>query len=125
MEDVPKHSLVAIVGYYPPLGGSGLTGILEADAEYQDSRFVDEFNDRKLDSFTLLNLRAGLETERWDAVLFVNNALDNDTIRSWSQGLGLVATAERTDPNLFAFPGDGFAIAPPPRQVGVRASLRF
>ena len=120
-----SDSLVTIVGYYPPLGGSGLDGLLETDVSYQDRRFIDEFNDREIDSYTLVNLRIGVQAESWDALVFVNNVFDDDTIRSWSPGTGIVATAERTDTNLNAFPGEGFGIAPPPRQWGLRASLRF
>jgi iron complex outermembrane receptor protein len=125
MEDVPKHSVVALAGYYPTLGGSNLTGILEADVEWQDERQIDEFNDRKLDSYSIVNLRVGLETEKWDAVVYLNNAFDDDTIRSWSAGTGVVATAERTDNQYVGFPSEGFGIAPPPRQWGMRANMRF
>jgi outer membrane receptor protein involved in Fe transport len=125
MEDVPRNSLVVLGGWYPPLGGTGLSGLFEADAEYEDARFTDEFNDRMVDSYWLMNLRAGVESDRWDAMIYVNNALDNDTIQSWSSGTAVVATAERFDQNLAIFPPDGFSIAPPPRQWGVRANVRF
>lgn len=127
LEDVPEHSIVALAGYYPALDAlaTGLSGILEADLEWQDSRYIDEFNDREVDAYTVVNLRGGVQTDRWDALVYVNNVFDDDTIKSWSAGTGIVATAERTNPNLTAFPGEGFAIAPPPRQWGVRANLRF
>jgi iron complex outermembrane receptor protein len=125
LEDIPQHSLVLLGGWYPPLGGGGLSGLLEADVQYQDERFIDEFNDRELDSYTILNLRVGVQTERWDALVYLDNALDDDTIKSWSAGTGVVATAERFDPKLAIFPPEGFSIAPPPQQWGVRANVRF
>jgi iron complex outermembrane receptor protein len=125
MEDVPKHSVVAMAGYYPPLGGTGLTGILETDVEWQDKRYIDEFNDREVDSYSIVNMRAGVETDKWDAVVYVNNVFDDDTIQSWSAGTGIVVTAERTDGDFVGFPSEGFGIAPPPRQWGVRANVRF
>ena len=125
LEDIPRHSLVVLGGWYPPLGGGGLSGLLEADVQYEDQRFIDEFNDRKLDSYSIVNLRAGVQTDRWDALVYLNNALDDDTIKSWSAGTGVVPTSERFDPKLTIFPPDGFSIAPPPRQLGVRANLRF
>jgi outer membrane receptor protein involved in Fe transport len=67
----------------------------------------------------------GVQSDKWDAMIYVNNVFDDDTIKSWSSGTGLVATAERTDRNISAFPGDGFSIAPPPRHWGVRANMRF
>lgn len=57
--------------------------------------------------------------------MLLDNALDDDTIKSSSNAAGVVATAERVDPNLFAFPADGFSIAPAPRHWGVRANTRF
>jgi len=128
LEDIPEHSVVALAGYYPPLGfidAPGLNGLLEADVEYQSSRYTEEFNDREVASFTLVNARIGLQSERWDALIYVNNVFDDDTIKSWSSSTGLVATSERTDPSIAAFPAEGFAIAPPPRTWGVRANLRF
>ena len=125
MEDVPKHSVVALAGYYPPLSGSGLTGLMEADVQWQDSRYIDEFNDREVDAFSVVNMRVGLQTDKWDALVYLNNAFDDDTIQSWSAGTGIVATAERTNPDIDAFPAEGFSIAPTPRQWGVRANMRF
>jgi outer membrane receptor protein involved in Fe transport len=125
MEDIPEHSLVALAGYYPPLGGSGLNGLFEADVEYQSSRFNDEFNDREVASFSVTNMRVGLQTDKWDAMIYVNNVFDDDTIKSWSAGTGIVATMESTDENRAAFPGEGFSLAPPPRHWGVRANIRF
>ncbi|MEJ2139184.1 MAG: TonB-dependent receptor [Gammaproteobacteria bacterium] len=127
MEDVPKHSVVATLGYYPPLGSAGFSGLLEADVQYDDERFIDEFNDRKIDSYSLINLRAGLQADNWDLLLYVNNVFDDDTIRSWSAATGLVATSEKNliDPNLSIFPAEGFSIAPPPRHWGMRANFRF
>lgn len=125
LEDIPRHSLIAIAGWYPSLGSGDMNALLEADVKYQSERYVDEFNDRSVSGFSIVNLRAGIETTGWDAVLYVNNVFDDDTVQSWSPGLGLVATAERTNPNLFAFPAEGFSIAPPPRHWGVRANVRF
>jgi outer membrane receptor protein involved in Fe transport len=127
MEDIPSHSLVALAGYYPPLGSGGLSGLLEADVQYEDKRYIDEFNDREVDAYTLVNFRAGVQTDKWDVLLYVNNVFDDDTIRSWSASTGLTATAEKNiiDPNMSVFPAEGFAIAPPPRHWGVRANMRF
>ena len=125
LEDIPQHAFVGLVGFYPPLGDTGLNGLVEADVLYQSSRYADEFNDREVSNYSVYNLRAGVETEAWDVLVYVNNVFDDDTIRSWAGTTGLVATAERTNPNLFAFPAEGFSIGPSPRQWGVRASLRF
>ena len=127
MEDIPEHSLVATLGYYPSLGSASFSGLLEADFQYEDERFIDEFNDRKIDSYSLVNLRAGLQADTWDLLFYVNNAFDDDTIRSWSAATGLVATSEKDliNPNMSIFPAEGFSIAPPPRHWGMRANFRF
>ena len=125
LEDVPEHSLVAVAGYYPPFGRGGLSGILEADVLHQSNRYADEFNDRELDAHTVFNFRLGLQGDRWDAMFYLNNVFDDDTIKVWSSGTGLVATSERTNPLLFAFPSDGFSFGPPPRHWGIRGSFRY
>ncbi|NND53474.1 MAG: TonB-dependent receptor [Gammaproteobacteria bacterium] len=125
LEDIPKHSVVLVGGWYPPFGDDGMTGLLEIDAQFEDERFIDEFNDRMLKSYTVFNVRAGVQSDRWDAILYINNALDDDTIKSWSAGTGVLATAERFSPNLGIFPPEGFSIAPPPRHWGIRGTYRF
>jgi len=125
MEDIPRHSIIALAGWYPPIGSGDMNALLEADVKYEGERYVDEFNDRSVRDYSIINLRAGIESGSWDVIVYINNALDDDTIQSWSPGLGLVATAERTNDSLFAFPAEGFSIAPPPRHWGIRANLRF
>ena len=125
MEDIPEHSAIAVFGYYPPLGKANLNGLIEIDGQYQDKRFADEFNDRAVDSYTLYNARVGVEADRWDLLLYVNNIFDDDTIKNWVASIGIVATAERVDPNLFAFSADGFSVGPAPRHWGVRGNWRF
>ncbi len=44
------------------------------------SAFVDEFNEIELDAYSLVNVKAGYESDGWSLYLFANNLLDNEYI---------------------------------------------
>ena len=97
-----------------------------ADASFifKDKRFVDEFNARELDSYWLVDVRTGLIGDKWEAILFVDNLLDDDTVKSGLDYGSIV------DSNRQGFippsPPDGFvAFMPDPRVVGVRFNFLF
>ncbi len=122
MEDIPDHAVTASVTYRDQFPNMDLGWFVEGNVQYQDDRFADEFNDRGVDSFSVVDLRFGLEAEQWDVIFYVNNVFDDDTIQNWtSGGGGIVETAE----SLSFFPSSGFGFAPDPRHIGIRASYEF
>ena len=63
-----------------PVGESG-EAFIGADASYRSSYYSDASDSEylKIDSYTLLNLRAGFRSDsNWEAFLFVKNALDEE-----------------------------------------------
>jgi outer membrane receptor protein involved in Fe transport len=80
-----------------------------ADLQGMDAFFFSESHDQRSRPYTLLNLRAGWAGERWDASVWVRNALDRD----WTQR-GFFFGNEPPDfpERLYVQPGD-------PRQAGV------
>ncbi len=92
---------------------------------YQDERFVDADNFVKWDDYWLVDLRLGLTSERFDFIAYVDNAFDDDTLKTGGTGpdfgemlseAGFVAGL-----GILQFQG----ALPNPRIFGVRATLRF
>jgi len=75
IQQVPKWTSSASIAYHHSLG-NGLVLIARADNTYVGSRTDETFSINTLPSYDLANIRAGVEGERWSAVLFVNNVAD-------------------------------------------------
>ncbi|MAF83202.1 MAG: TonB-dependent receptor [Gammaproteobacteria bacterium] len=137
LENSAENSVNGFVQYMIPLTASVSTYI-ETDVFWQSKRFVGITNNLWTDSILEFNLRIGLEGERWDALLYVDNLLDDDTVRSVGGGPGLgccfilasgldVAgdpprprSAVMVDLPLF-----NTAFLPDPRIIGARISYSF
>jgi hypothetical protein len=117
LEDAPEHSLVAFTRF-----GMGLTSAIdwfvEGDAIYQSERYENASNAVEFGSYTLFNFRAGIETDVWDIMAYVDNAFEDDTFKTGFQN---------PDARFIAsgFPYNGSYIKPDQRQFGLRANWRF
>lgn len=125
LEDVPKHSASVSAHYEIPLSAfGGAKFYIEGDSQIQTERTVDPANRRWVEDYVQANVRLGLQGERWEAELYVNNITDDDTILSAQDNPGDVDASINT-PNAFG-PTDGLIITlPDPRIVGVRFNWRF
>ncbi len=119
LQSVPELSWSASIDYRWPLFDQ-YSGMVRADYQYVGSSYSNFANSSpnttKIPSYNLLNLRAGIETEKWYVHLFVRNATDE------------VATLV-FGPDFF---GPGFGVPESaqlyrnrPRTVGIEAALRF
>ncbi len=63
--------------YRAPVGG-GLEGIIRADYEYRGRKYWQVDNADSQDPLSLLNLRAGVETDTWGVFLWGKNLTDED-----------------------------------------------
>jgi outer membrane receptor protein involved in Fe transport len=125
LERQAKNAFSGNFGYVRPLPGSTTEWFLEGDAVYSGKRYLDQDNFVYWDSYWLFNFRTGMQTDRWDVTVFLDNAFDDDTIRTGGSGpdFGLQT------PRLGFTAGFGtngfFGIFPDPRTVGVRTNFRF
>ncbi len=108
------HSANAAARYQFAAPWSKARWVIEADAQYRSRRFVDEANLAELPSYTLTNVRAGLEAERWSVLLYVDNVLDEDAIQTAQRYID-VGT-----PDNFVPRRSYLALLPKPRTWGVR-----
>jgi outer membrane receptor protein involved in Fe transport len=127
LEDVPEHSLVLQGRYERPLAAfGGSRWYVESDWQVQTERFVDPANRRWVEDYVLGNLRFGVADDdgRWEAILYINNVTDDDTILSANDNPG-EPDAGVFDATQFG-PTDALLVSlPDPRLVGLRFNWRF
>ena len=75
IQDVPRWSGSASIAYRHSLTDQ-LTFTARADNTYTGSRTDETYSVNTLSPYDLTNARAGVEGDRWSAVLFVNNLAD-------------------------------------------------
>lgn len=106
----PENSGFASIRYNAPLAllGSDAQWFSRADLSYRDEQFIDEINQEFLESQTLVNLRAGIDTGSARITIWLDNAFDND--------------APTTG---FQFAQEALLGLPLGRQAGITASYSF
>jgi len=122
IEDIPENAFVGYARWNTPIGD--LNWFIDTNAIYNDERWIEENNIKTLDSYWLFDFRVGLTSDTWEVVLFVDNAFDDDTIKSGTDTGSQIGTFKQ---GLFPpGPVDGFVISmPDPRVVGIRAKFAF
>ncbi|MCR6645885.1 MAG: TonB-dependent receptor [Terricaulis sp.] len=126
LERAPENAAVVMARYDRPDSfiGPEIGWYLEGTVTYQGERFVDQFNTRVLQDYTLTDIRFGLTSDAWTLGFFVNNVFDDDTIRQADVRTGDVdryvvggGVASSTNVVLVTLPD--------PRTYGMRLSYRF
>lgn len=124
IEDVPEHAFVGYGRFSMPIGGRDMEFFVDANVNYTDERYMDETNVKELDDYWLVDTRAGLVTDAWEIVAFVDNVFDDDTIKSGVDLGSLVDTMRQAQ--WPPAPGDGVIVnMPKPRLYGIRAAFRY
>ncbi|MCK6371210.1 MAG: TonB-dependent receptor [Gammaproteobacteria bacterium] len=131
LEFAPEHAAVAAVNYTRPLVGA-TDWFVEASGEYQDDRYISAFNTTSFDSYTTVDLRAGVTNEQWEISAYVDNVFDDDTIRSafqntYNQGITVFGGSFSPFglPSTFVLPSNLTPILPDERQYGLRVAYNF
>ncbi len=135
LERAPKLAASVVFNYTAPLLQTNIEWYVDWRTRYDDEQFANSENNVVLQSRSITDLRFGLQTETWDAQLYVKNLFDDDTIPSAGQtGPDLPNSEFRAGFRTFIppavlaspkIPRLTFANLPPPRQVGVQLRFRF
>ncbi len=141
IEDTPELAVAFNVGYRRPLAGGDKTLFVDVDANWSDTRFLEDDNNAFLDSYWTANLRVGVETGSWTGQLYVDNLSDDRTVKSAGTGPAIYAADFRLGilgiqpaPGLTvpggviaapSIPTTTFADLPRPRTVGLRFNYKF
>ncbi|MBT8443133.1 MAG: TonB-dependent receptor, partial [Gammaproteobacteria bacterium] len=124
LELVPTHAVVAGLEYRRQINPS-LEWTFGTNVIYQDERYTNAANTVVLDSYSLWEFRLGLSGDRWNVQGYIDNAFDDDTVKStlansYTQGFSVAAP-----PFTFVLPSNQIPILANGREVGVRAGWRF
>mgnify|MGYP000132317376 CR=1 FL=1 len=143
VEDTPETAAALNLGYRRPYGSNGNYWFADADMSYVGERFIEDDNTIWLEAYTNLNLRFGLGNDTWSATLFVDNATDDDKVKSAGSGPGNAFADARAAPRIgtagalpanltnpvsafgLAIPTAVFAEMPRPRTIGLRVNYKF
>jgi outer membrane receptor protein involved in Fe transport len=125
LERAPQNAFIANAQYTAPFMTTDFSWFVEANAAYQDLRYIDPDNSAFLDEFWLVDARAGLVGEKFEFLVYVDNLLEDDTIRTG--GFGPDFGKQVTELGFTTGLGQSYfyGVLPPPRQVGARLTLRF
>ncbi len=87
-ERAPKHAATINLMYEDELqlGDANARYFVELNSRFQDKRFIDNSNDAYVKDYWRFDLRFGVSSGPWDAVLYVENLMDDDTVLSASTG---------------------------------------
>ncbi len=114
---VPRWSGSLTADYSYPISGA-VKAVVGGSINYTGSRTSDYSQrlPKRVDSYTTVNLRAGVETDRWSLSMFAKNLTDSRGVLVYgSQGLAPSAT-----------PGAPYSAAIiQPRTLGAEAAFRF
>jgi iron complex outermembrane recepter protein len=78
IQNTPPNKFTIGTTYRAPVSGDWVW-FGHGDVEYRSSQYTDEIGFTKLGSFTIANLRTGVEREGLSLIAFVNNVTDEDT----------------------------------------------
>ena len=123
VERVPTNSFVGIARYSSEIIGD-TNWFVELQTRFRDERFSNQNNLLKFDSYWLSDLRVGLTSGQWRVVAYVENLLDDDTIRDGFNTGGDLRNFS-IQGATFVLPDSAQFYLPSPRTFGVRVSYRF
>lgn len=119
LEGAPEHAWVGGARWQANLVGN-TDYVLDGDFQYQSSRYASDKNQMQFPDYWVANFRAGIVNDTWDILAYVDNAFDDDTIKTGFE--------DGSIPTFFAtnrFLNQGTLILPDPRTYGLRMNYRF
>ncbi len=124
LELAPENAFFGAVNLTKPFGSGGTEWFAEISANYQDERYTDDNNLATLDDYWLFDARAGLMSDRWNAILYVDNVFDNDTLLNWGNSPDFgAAPVDAGISNIFSVME--ISALPNKRTFGIRVNLNF
>ncbi|NND36335.1 MAG: TonB-dependent receptor [Gammaproteobacteria bacterium] len=125
LERTPENAFVGNVQYEAAFLDTGFDWFVEANAAFQDERFLDVENVSKFDEYWLVDTRIGLSGETFEFLVYVDNLLADDTIRTGGSGPDFAKQVTELGFTAGLGASHNFGLLPPPRTVGARITMRF
>ena len=124
LENAPENAFVSTFNYQRPAFGD-TDWFVEGDGSYTDERFVAANNNFALEDFWMFNFRAGLSSDRWTAVAYVNNAFEDTTVKSGLDNIDSRYISFDGGTGGVLVPSGARFMLPDPRTYGVRVTYSF
>ena len=125
LERTPENAFVFTGNFTRQFFGQDFDWFVEANGTWQDERFLEDNNFIIFDSYWLWDARLGLQGEQWDAILYVENLTDNDTLITGGSGPDFGEQVTYTGFTAGFGISHFFGTLPRPRTIGLRATFRF
>jgi len=125
LERTPDNSFVGVFNLQRPFLNQPFDWFTEFNASYQDERFVDADNFVKFDDFWLVDFRVGLSADKWNVVAYLDNVLDDNTLKSGGSGPDFAQQNSELGFTAGLGVQQFFGLLPKPRTFGVRLSVSF
>lgn len=116
LEASARHSLVGGLNYSRPITDDWSL-LAQSDFQYRSRRYQDNTNQYYYRPYLGIDLRVGVENERYSLLLYVDNVTDNRRVQS-AQSSGDTQALPRGGLSVTTFAQDK-------RQVGLRARMNF
>ncbi|MCC5861708.1 MAG: TonB-dependent receptor [Gammaproteobacteria bacterium] len=114
----PRNAWNVSAEWRQQIAGSDLDWFTQVSGVYRSQRFLDEANLAFLPSYSLVNLRFGLESANLSVIAYIDNLFDDDKIKNAQR------TVDLGNPDGFA-PGRAYLLfLPQPRTYGLRLNAR-
>lgn len=88
MEDTPEHAFAGQITWRDAIGSTGFDYFVDLAGRWQDKRFLEDDNTAWADSYWLADLRLGVQSDNWTVIGFIDNVMDDDTIKGGGTGPG-------------------------------------
>jgi len=134
LEKAPRNAVVTNVNFTRTLNAD-LELFISVDNQWTDKRFIEFSNESYLGAYWNTDMQLGVQTNRWQALMYISNLFNDDTVRSASSSPGLSCcfqlgvavdiSGNITEGSGAEVPLPKAAFLPPPRVIGARVSYRF
>ncbi|MDX2144605.1 MAG: TonB-dependent receptor [Rhodospirillaceae bacterium] len=126
LELAPTHALQFNTLFKSDIGGD-MTWISELSVQAQSKRWNDDDQRSYLAGFVTMDVRTGVESDNWTVTAYVDNVLNDDTIKQAfaNTDFNSLAIQFAPPPLTVILANQITANAPDKRQFGVRASYKF
>lgn len=125
LERTPEHAVVGAASFRRPFLDTRYDWLLEGNASWQDERFVDDDNFTTFDSYWMVDARLGLTSDSTEIILYVDNLLDDDTLKSGGSGPDFGEQVTQLGFTAGLGVTQYFGTLPDPRVFGIRFNYRF
>jgi outer membrane receptor protein involved in Fe transport len=125
LERSPEHAAVFTLNYTAAFAGTGADWFTETNVNYEDERFIDADNFIRFEDYYLMDVRAGLTGEKWEVLFYIDNFLEDKTIRTGGTGPDFATQVEELSFTAGLGTSHWFGVLPDPRTFGMRLTLMF